>query len=443
MSSRGSIIVVGGGLAGLSTLWHLQRAGCDNCHLFEKESRVGGLIRSEVVNGFTFDYTGHLLHFKNTGIQQLVSRLLGDNLHYVARNSWVFSKGVFTRYPFQTNLHGLPPEVIKECILGFVSALQSGTTGEGESSHEAMRKMSFAEWIEVTLGTGIARHFMTPYNEKLWTVPLDELTCDWMGRFVPTTSLEQILDGALVDASNNIGYNATFGYPLRGGIESLARAFAATLTNIHTAQELTWLDLEKKQVGFKTGETLSYDRLVATMPLPTLLRATISIPDKVRQAAEKLRFTSVYNVNFGVNRNLSNKHWIYFPESDYCFHRVGFCHNFSPQQAPAGCGSVYAEVAYSAWKPLDKSAVVGRVRADLQKAGILREKDQILAECCFNIPCAYVIYDKNHRASVELLRSFMRKNDVYTIGRYGAWEYSGMEDAIWQGQLAAEEMVGE
>ncbi len=441
MTGNGSIVVLGGGLAGLSTLWHLQQAGVTNCQLFEKESRVGGLTRSEVVNGFTFDFTGHLLHFKNEEVKRLVSALLGDNLHSVIRNSWIYSKGVHTRYPFQTNLYGLPPDVIKECILGFIHAPGNQANGAGRVSRTAADYASFAAWIEATLGRGIARHFMTPYNEKLWTIPLDQLTCDWMGRFVPTTSLEQILEGALTDQRKGIGYNATFIYPLRGGIESLPRAFAARLNNIHSSRELAWLDLRKKQGGLKTGETFAYDRLVVTMPLPAFLRAAVEVPGSVAQAAKDLRYTSVFNVNLGVNRNISDRHWIYFPEPDYCFYRAGFSHNFSPNQAPPGCGSIYAEVAYSAWKPLDKGAIVQQVKAGLRKAGVLREEDQIMAELCLDIPCAYVIYDHKHAESVALLRQFVREHGIHPIGRYGAWEYSGMEDAIWQGKVTAEEIL--
>ena len=50
----GSIVILGGGLAGLSTAWHLKKAGYDNYHLFEKESRVGGLTRSEICRWLYF-----------------------------------------------------------------------------------------------------------------------------------------------------------------------------------------------------------------------------------------------------------------------------------------------------------------------------------------------------------------------------------------------------
>jgi protoporphyrinogen oxidase len=283
---------------------------------------------------------------------------------------------------------------------------------------------------------------MTPYNEKLWTVPLHELTCEWMGRFIPSTSLEQILDGALTDQSSNAGYNATFSYPLRGGIEALPQAFAASLANIHTGCELAQLDLQNRQLHFKNGRTAGFHRLVTTMPLPALLRAASDVPQPVREAAQKLRFTSVCNVNLGVNRNISDKHWIYFPEPEYCFYRIGFSHNFSPNQAPAGCSAIYAEVGYSDWKPLNRFGLVERIKMDLMKAGILKSSDRVLAELCLDIPCAYVIYDLQHRHSSELVRRFLRENGIFTIGRYGAWEYSGMEDAIWQGRQAAEEIMG-
>jgi protoporphyrinogen oxidase len=436
MSDQHATVVLGGGLAGLSTLWHLQQSGHTNSHLFEKEARVGGLTRSEQLNGFTFDYTGHLLHFKNEAVKHLVSRLLEGNLHSVTRNSWIFSKGTYTRYPFQTNLYGLPAEVITECILGFVRAPGNCS---GASNHA--EPVSFAAWIDTTLGPGIARHFMTPYNEKLWTVPLDELTCEWMGRFVPSTSLEEILNGALADQSSNAGYNATFSYPLRGGIEALPRSFAASLANIHTGCELERLDLSSRQLHFKNGQTAQFHRLITTMPLPALLRATSDVPAAVREAAQQLRFTSVCNVNLGVDRNISDKHWIYFPEPEYCFYRAGFSHNFSPNQAPAGCSAIYAEVGYSDWKPLNRSGLVERIKTDMVKAGILQSSDRILAELCLDIPCAYVIYDRHHRRCSDLVRTFLRENGIFAIGRYGAWEYSGMEDAIWQGRLAAEEIM--
>jgi len=433
------VIILGGGLAGLSTLWYLQRSGHGNCTLFEKESRVGGLARSETINGFTFDYTGHLLHFHSSSIQDLVHSLLNGNLHRLNRESWIYSHQRYSRYPFQSNLFGLPAPVIKECILEYVRA-----PGFRLSANDPIPPYegpsNFESWVLFAFGKGLARHFLLPYNEKLWTVPCRELSCDWMGRFVPQTSLEQILSGALSDEAEKSGYNAFFSYPLQGGIEELPRKMAGALANWHCNQECSEIDLEAQSVRFQAGDRHSYHFLVTTIPLPFLIKICRRVPEEIRAAAQKLRWVSVLNLNFGIDRPMSGKHWIYVPESPWLFYRLGFQHNFSPFLAPSGCGSVYIEIAHPADQPLDPGVVSRQVREQLHELGILRKTDKILAECHLKIPTAYVIYDQEHARAVQTVQDYLKSRNVYSIGRYGAWEYSSMEDALSAGAETAQEI---
>lgn len=441
----GSIIILGGGLAGLSTAWHLKKAGYNNYHLFEKESRVGGLTRSEIVNGFTFDYTGHLLHFKDKNIKETVLGLLGENIGFIERNSWIYSKNVYTRYPFQTNTYGLPKEIIKECIIGFIESKygRDGKNGGNSNTVESnsQQEKTFEDWIYENFGNGIAKHFMLPYNQKLWTVHPSEMTTEWMGRFVPRTSLEQILDGALSDQSNKVGYNANFYYPLNGGIEALPKAFASSLSNVHIDSEIQKIDLKEKKVTIKNGDEIGYDKLVSSLPLNILANSINVLPSNIKNSISNLKYNSVFNINLGVDRNVSDKHWVYFPELEYSFYRIGFSSNFSPYMAPKGTSSLYIEIAYTDNRPIDKKRAVEKVKEDLIKAQILADSDRILVEKCFDIKCAYVIYDKNRTKSVNQIKDYLRENDIYTIGRYGSWEYSGMEDAIIQGKEIANEIV--
>ena len=202
------VIILGAGLAGLSTAWHLQKQGID-CQLFEQEEEVGGLCRSKKIEGFTFDYSGHLLHFRSDYAFKLVKDLLGGNLVEHKRSSWVYSHGAYNRYPFQANLYGLPSAVIKECVLGFISA--------SKNKHPAGNKnRDFLSWIEQSFGSGIARHFMIPYNTKFWTVPLKRLTCEWLDGFIPVPSLSELIDGALKKSRRQVGYNSHFWYPKQG-----------------------------------------------------------------------------------------------------------------------------------------------------------------------------------------------------------------------------------
>jgi glycosyltransferase involved in cell wall biosynthesis len=190
-------LIIGGGPTGLSAAYH----GDADTVLLERNATVGGWCRSIEDAGFTFDYAGHIMFSNDPYVLKLYDILLGDNQHWQMREAWVYSKQVFTRYPFQGALYGLPPDVIKECIVGPIDArygvaeapvCEAGTVEDccadgtadvanagGTARQE--RTQSFEEFIYKVWGSGIAKHFAIPYNKKLWTVPLAEMETSWLG----------------------------------------------------------------------------------------------------------------------------------------------------------------------------------------------------------------------------------------------------------------------
>src|SRR3954470_14794193 len=116
------VVVIGAGPTGLSAAYHL---GSDAV-LIEQADRVGGWCRSIEDQGFTFDMAGHIMFSTDPYVHQMYQMLLGDNVHWQDREAWIYSKGVHTRYPFQGALYGLPPQVIKECIVGASEARFGG-----------------------------------------------------------------------------------------------------------------------------------------------------------------------------------------------------------------------------------------------------------------------------------------------------------------------------
>jgi hypothetical protein len=54
------------------------------------------------------------------------------------------------------------------------------------------------------------------------------------------------------------------------------------------------------------------------------------------------------------------------------------------------------------------------------------------------IDCAYVTYDRARKDAVATIKRFALRHGIHSIGRYGAWEYSSMEDAMEQGRQTAE-----
>jgi UDP-galactopyranose mutase len=321
------IVILGAGLSGLSAAFHLK---AKEYQIFEKEAEVGGLCRSVVHDGFTFDHTGHLIHLRHPYTQKLLKELLPDRLIRHQRRAAIYLKGSYIPFPFQANLWALPKDLTRECLVEFIRA-HSGKVEGGDD---------FLSWIYQALGAGIAKYFMIPYNEKLWKIPLEDISLEWVERFIPCPTLAEVIDGARGVNLKGFGYNQEFLYPLEGGIQILPRAFLSKVQDVQLGKEVESIDTEKKVVRFQDGSKTTYRTLVSSLPLDDLLQRIESCPEEIRDLRHGLRYVSIVNINLGVGREgISDHHWVYFPEPSYPFYRVGFLSNLSPHMAPKGTRS--------------------------------------------------------------------------------------------------------
>jgi len=420
------IVILGAGVAGLSAAFHLKGK---EYRIFEKEGEAGGLCRSLVQDGFTFDYTGHLLHLSHPYTQKLMKELLSVRLIKHQRRAAIYFMGSYIPFPFQANLWALPKELTRACLIEFIRA----------SCKEVQKGENFLSWIYQALGSGIAKHFMIPYNEKLWRIPLDEISLEWVERFIPCPNLEEVIDGALGVNLKGFGYNQEFFYPLKGGIQILPQSFLARVQDVQLGKEVASIDIEKKVVRFQDGGETPYRTLLSSLPLDELLQRLGSCPEEIKELRKGLRYVSVININLGVGREgISDYHWLYFPEPSYPFYRVGFLSNLSPYMAPKGTSALSVEISHLPSTPPPLKKVREQTLAALVSCGILRTEDKILAEKTIFIKHAYVIYDRFRSEHLPRLMQFLRANQIYPLGRYGLWEYTTMEEAILQGKEAAE-----
>jgi protoporphyrinogen oxidase len=421
------IFVLGAGLAGLSAAWHLQKKGTD-CQIFEKESEIGGLCRSKNVNGFTFDYDGHLLHFKHRYTFNFIKNLLGDNLAKHKRNAWIYFYDRYIPYPFQANLYGLPQPIMEECLLEFIQSYK-------DNHHKSKKNLSFLNWINQVFGKGIAKYFMIPYNTKFWTMPPQELTCEWLDGLIPLPSLNQVIKGAIGENKRQLGYNAVFWYPKKGGINQLPSALASSIKGIQTNCKIIEIDLQKKYIKTSSGNKERFDYLIFTIPLPEMRYLIKRLPEDLISLFDRLNWNSIFNLNLGIDRKDNFKrHWVYFFQKEICFFRVGFPHHFSFSLTPPNKSSLYIEVAYSKDRPIDKSKIVLRIKEDLEKVGILSKYDKICAQDLNDIKYGYPIYDINYSKARKAILRFLDSRNTLSCGRYGSWRYMSMEESILDGR---------
>jgi len=429
------IVILGAGLTGLSTAYHLEKNNFFDFTIFERESTHGGLCRSVKHDGFTFDYTGHLLHCNNTYFQTVLNEILPPTTrNTLARKSYIHSHNHFVPYPFQMNLHGLPTEVIAECICSFA-----------KRNHQHNNPQSFHEWVLKYFGTGIAKHFFFPYNQKLLQYNLKKIHPSWTGRFVPKTTIKNLFTGLANQENNSVGYNHTFLYPKQGGIQTFTDNLRKKITcSIKTNYNATNIDLKKKIVSFDNGHTEKFDTLITTIPLKNLLQnSTQPSSCNIKKNHRYLRCNAVVNFNVGFKGTSIDKHWIYFPEKKYPFYRVGFWHNFSKSLVRPEHGALYGELAYLPGQLREKELnqrVEKSIEQSCQIFGLSKNKN-IVSQKILHLPNAYVIYDHWREKNLPALHKALRDHSVYSIGRYGAWNYSSMQDAILDGQKIATKLL--
>jgi protoporphyrinogen oxidase len=251
-----------------------------------------------------------------------------------------------------------------------------------------------------------------------------------------------MIEGALQPVAKPMGPNARFGYPLRGGFQAMMNGFVPMLQGeLELGAEIVAVSPGERIVTLADGRRYGYDVLISTLPLPRLVAAMgDEAPPAVRQAAAALRHVSVRCVNIGVGReNISDKHWIYYPE-DTVFHRVFLQGNASPHCNAPGGFALTCEITYSEYKalPLDGDALVQRCVDDCIRVGLIRADDPIWTTNQVDMPYAYVVYDHARATHVDTIRRWADSMDILLAGRYSEWEYYNSDHAFVAGRKAAQ-----
>ncbi|MCQ2410877.1 MAG: FAD-dependent oxidoreductase, partial [Elusimicrobiaceae bacterium] len=341
------------------------------------------------------------------------------------RHAWVYTGGYRVPFPFQANLYALPPQLRQTCVDGLLHAKQNSKNPP----------KNFEQWCLQAFGKGIYQTFMQPYNTKLWGRAPRELTCEWCGPFVPTPTLAEIRQSARRKPTKKFGYNASFYYPKQGGCGALVKALAGQISHLQTNSGVTQIDLTRKTVR-TNGKIISFDFLVNTLPLPVFLRLLKNSPALTALASRMIvQPVSVYHIAFEGNPKPFS--WIYCPDPQDPFYRVGLQSGFADGLAPKGCYSLYVELPGRVRPSLTQQR---RIRYALIQKGIIRADQRELFSCWTAIPYAYAVYDKSRTPAVNQIIRALQKHDCFCAGRYGRWEYTFMETSLLQGKDIAENL---
>ncbi|MBK5274136.1 MAG: NAD(P)-binding protein [Desulfuromonadales bacterium] len=436
LRSKNKNIVIGGGISGLCAAKTIQEMG-QELLLLEQCPTLGGLTRTMEVGDFCFDYTGHFLHLSHyrTPAEIPFAGLNDDDWQQVSRRSCCFVAGKMIEAPIQYNIGQLPVGVYEEVVRSY----------KERPIFDESVPTTFLDFIIQGFGQYLADLFLIPQNEKTMAIPLERLSSKAVKRFFPPPVEELVRAGMIKNSSTAAEYNSTFWYPRIGGIGRLVNGLSTGLDGVHVRQPVTAIDLCAKTVQTKSGEIFPWDVLFPSMPLNTLCR--ISNDPDLRAAGEKLSHSSTISFNIGLNTPVKPEfegiHWIYVPDRSIPFYRVGFYSNISKGTCTPGTSALYVEVGISSEDLLVPNIVRDlqpKVIAALEDLGWIDSRD-ISCLVVNIIEHAYVHFTEERDRLVEDILERLHRYCVHPIGRYGLWEYTGMEDALESSMATVREVL--
>lgn len=409
-------IVIGAGISGLSFANFIND---DNYIILEASNEIGGYCKTIKKDGFTWDYSGHFFHFQNKWLEELICKNIDKNdIVRCQKQTQIKYNDRYIDFPFQKNIHQLKKEEFIDCLYDLFNI-------------EIQEFSNFKEMLYAKFGKSISEKFLIPYNEKLYACNLNKLDCNAMGRFFPYANKEEIIRN--FKNTNNSSYNSHFTYPKNGAIEYINSLLEnINPDKIRLQEKVVEINLKTKTV-ITNKRMIRYDNIISTIPFPNLLSyCKIDYNEQIYSWNKVL----VFNLGFDKKGKDVKNHWVYFPNKELCFYRVGYYDNILSSDRM----SLYVEIGFDKDKnSIDIERYKEQVLIDLKKANIIQNENLISYHYVLMDP-AYVHITQESIEDVKLKKEQLENYNIYSIGRYGSWTYCSIEDNILEAKNIAEKL---
>lgn len=416
-------LIIGAGISGLTFASYCK----ENYLIIEKDSEVGGYCKTHYNKDYVWDYAGHFFHFKTDEFKKkFIDSLDKNDFVTQDKKTFIYFDDKLIDFPFQTHIHELSKDKFIDCLYDLFNK-------EEKENYD-----NFLDMLYGKFGKSITEMFLKPYNEKLYAVDLTKLDKDAMGRFFPYADIKAIIDNMKQNKVNS--YNNTFMYPKKGAqviIDVLMKDIDENKILLNSV--IQSINLEDKKVILTDGTEIYYEYLINSMPFDKFLKLTNN--KEYIDFSNELTYNKVLVFNLGFNKKskYNDHHWLYFPNKNINFYRVGFYDNI----LGADKLSMYIEIGYPKGTVItdeDINRQLSLTLDNLKKCGIIDDTFSLVAYESIVMDPAYVHIDAQNDLKVRKIMKDLANKNVYSVGRYGAWTYCSMEDCMVEAKELSEKI---
>ena len=385
--SRGRVLIIGAGPAGLTAALELVRAGLAPL-VVEADAQVGGISKTVNVDGNRMDLGGHRFFSKSDWVMKWWQDILpvemppgseatlayqnqarhfaphrtataadGDRVMLVRRRlSRIYYLRAFFDYPLKLNANTIGN-------LGLPRMARLGASYAAARMAPVRPERTLEDFLVNRFGRELYRTFFKDYTEKVWGVPCAEISAEWGAQRIKGLSITRALVHAVRQA---IGGKAAAGkvetslieqflYPklgpgqlwevvaervLAGGGEVLLGQSAVALR--HDGDRITAVDVRDEDSG--AVRRVACDHVISTMPVKTLaesmrpaiaaeplaIAASLPYRDFITAGLLVKRMTPPPGAHAASSTGMPPDNWIYVQEPDVRLGRLQIFNNWSP-----------------------------------------------------------------------------------------------------------------
>lgn len=415
MTQYVDIAIIGAGIAGLGASQAAQKA--DRQHMiFESRQAAGGLLDCFYVKNFRFDQAVHLSFAKEHEVRKIF-----DQTEYYTHpsESYNFDDGLWLKHPVQNNLYPLPPMLKTELVKSYFE--------RGKLSNQ-----NYDSWLRSQYGNLIAERYPLKYTKKYWDTDARELSTNWIGQRVRQSDPSELLYGAFTNDTPNTYYTSEMRYPKIGGFRAFLDPIVKEANILYNAK-IASIDPHKKEVLVSSGETVAFNTLVSSIPLPEIVKLTKGVPEKVVEAAKSLAATSIDLISVGIKGQHINDLWFYIYDEDILASRAYSPSVKSPDNVPKGFSSLQFEV-YSRGQTskYTQEELITNTRYALEKMKICDVEDIEFIDHR-RIKYGNVIFDNGMEYNRNIIHHYYEGLSIHNIGRFGEWDYLWSHQSFMSG----------